>query len=261
MHRGYVKIWRKTTESGLLLIPNTLSLFLHLLFTAAHTKTKYPTSHGAIDLDRGQGLCAIRPLAEKLNQGVKQIRVSLDKLEKLEIVALNKTHLWTVYTIVNYDKYQDSPEIEAQAMAQVGHTLGTDGAREGHARGTRGAQEEELKHLKNTEELKNEKKESKPSARGSRLPTDWVLTKELGEWAMREFPNLTADDVRASADCFRDFWIGKPGQSGVKTDWAATWRNWVRREAKNVRKPASGKPDDDQVREAARRRLFGEQNA
>ena len=27
---------------------------------------------------------------------------------------------------------------------------------------------------------------------------------------------------------FKDYWISQPGQKGVKLDWFATWRNWVR---------------------------------
>jgi hypothetical protein len=27
---------------------------------------------------------------------------------------------------------------------------------------------------------------------------------------------------------FRDYWIAVAGQRGVKLDWDATWRNWVR---------------------------------
>jgi hypothetical protein len=30
------------------------------------------------------------------------------------------------------------------------------------------------------------------------------------------------------ADSFRDFWIAKAGTGGVKLDWQATWRNWIR---------------------------------
>jgi hypothetical protein len=28
---------------------------------------------------------------------------------------------------------------------------------------------------------------------------------------------------------FVDYWIAQPGQRGVKVDWEATWRNWMRR--------------------------------
>jgi len=67
--------------------------------------------------------------------------------------------------------------------------------------------------------------ETKKNKRGSRLSQDWVLTKSLGEWAQAERPDL---DVRLVADQFKDYWIAQAGQKGVKLDWAATWRNWVR---------------------------------
>lgn len=63
--------------------------------------------------------------------------------------------------------------------------------------------------------------------KGNRLPSDWVLPKDWGEWAVGEgLPELT---VRAEAAKFRDYWVAKPGREAVKLDWFATWRNWVRK--------------------------------
>ena len=39
---------------------------------------------------------------------------------------------------------------------------------------------------------------------------------------------LSMDQVRCQADKFLDYWIAIPGQRGVKLNWKATWRNWVR---------------------------------
>ena len=61
--------------------------------------------------------------------------------------------------------------------------------------------------------------------RGSRLPTDWTLPDVWKEWAEKERPDLS---IKTVADSFKDFWIAKPGAGGVKLDWQATWRNWVR---------------------------------
>jgi hypothetical protein len=45
-------------------------------------------------------------------------------------------------------------------------------------------------------------------------------------------------------DAFRDYWIAQPGQRGVKLDWDATWRNWIRRSS-----PAKpGKPKERDLR-------------
>lgn len=71
------------------------------------------------------------------------------------------------------------------------------------------------------------KKESVPrSSRGSRLPADWFPDLEEQELAAQ-----LGVPVKAELEKFRDYWISQPGQKGVKVDWAATWRNWIRRVA------------------------------
>jgi len=61
--------------------------------------------------------------------------------------------------------------------------------------------------------------------KGSRLSPDWMLPKEWETWAQAERPDL---NIHKTAESFRDFWIAKAGAGGVKLDWQATWRNWVR---------------------------------
>ena len=71
--------------------------------------------------------------------------------------------------------------------------------------------------------------------RGSRLANDWVLPNEWEYWANKERPDLNALQV---ADQFKDFWCAKPGKDGLKLDWAATWRNWVRNQKSPKMNPA-----------------------
>jgi uncharacterized protein YdaU (DUF1376 family) len=73
------------------------------------------------------------------------------------------------------------------------------------------------------------------SQRGSRLANDWVLPNEWEYWSNKERPDLNAMQV---ADQFKDFWCAKPGKDGVKLDWAATWRNWVRNQKAPKMNPA-----------------------
>lgn len=63
--------------------------------------------------------------------------------------------------------------------------------------------------------------------RGSRLSRDWQLPDDWREWA--EHLGMPPPLIANEADKFRDFWIGKPGAAGRKSDWAGTWRNWCRR--------------------------------
>jgi len=54
MQRGYIKVWRKIEDSGLLHMPNTLALFMFILMKAMHKDCKVGTSTGVVELKRGQ---------------------------------------------------------------------------------------------------------------------------------------------------------------------------------------------------------------
>ena len=70
--------------------------------------------------------------------------------------------------------------------------------------------------------------------RGTRLPADWSLPDSWKMWAKANRPDLNPIDVAAS---FYDYWISKPGSGGVKLNWEATWRNWVRSQKQSFGKP------------------------
>ena len=83
----------------------------------------------------------------------------------------------------------------------------------------------EVQPTNNQQPLTINHKPIKENKRGSRLPQDWFLTKAMGDWATQERPDL---DARQVAEQFKDYWVAQAGQKGVKLDWDATWRNWVR---------------------------------
>lgn len=64
--------------------------------------------------------------------------------------------------------------------------------------------------------------------RGTRIPPDFKVTDEHKAFSMK-FHLPDPDDF---IDEFRDYWIAAPGQKGVKLDWDATFRNWIRNNAK-----------------------------
>lgn len=61
--------------------------------------------------------------------------------------------------------------------------------------------------------------------RGTRLPPDWSPDAELAAWVSTEKPGFPMTSELAK---FRDYWAAKAGAGGVKLDWSATFRNWVR---------------------------------
>jgi len=72
-----------------------------------------------------------------------------------------------------------------------------------------------------------------PSNRGTRfdlatLPDDWR------DWCASARPDLDPGETFAD---FADYWRAKPGKEGLKLDWLATWRRWVRNQHA---RPAAG---------------------
>ena len=70
--------------------------------------------------------------------------------------------------------------------------------------------------------------------RGSRLPADWNPSDVDKQFCKTERPDI---DPEKTADRFRDYWISQPGAKGIKLNWPATWRNWVRNESRSASQP------------------------
>ncbi|WP_375628490.1 DUF1376 domain-containing protein [Bartonella sp. TT67HLJMS] len=67
--------------------------------------------------------------------------------------------------------------------------------------------------------------------RGCRLPTDFEPDYDF---AIAE--GLPPERVKVEIAKFRDYWNAKAGKDACKTDWQATWRNWVRRAIEGLEK-------------------------
>ncbi|MFE4469528.1 hypothetical protein ACFRFH_12005 [Leifsonia sp. NPDC056824] len=61
--------------------------------------------------------------------------------------------------------------------------------------------------------------------RGSRITEGWKPSEGLIRWARQHCPSVGPVE---SAN-FVDYWLARPGQGGLKLDWDATWRTWMRR--------------------------------
>jgi hypothetical protein len=85
-----------------------------------------------------------------------------------------------------------------------------------------------------TEEKKEEPNGSSKEKRGTRLPDDFYPDATAQELA--EKLKLTASESQEAFENFLDYWRSVPGAKGVKLDWQATFRNWLRNSASR-RKP------------------------
>jgi len=120
MSTGWVKLHRQLLDWEWYNDVNTTRVFLHLLIVANHKDNKWR----GIDIKRGQRLTSISALASETNLSIKNIRTSIKRLKSTNEVASLSTAQHTVFTMINYDLYQD----EANEVANKGQAKGKQGA-------------------------------------------------------------------------------------------------------------------------------------
>ena len=69
--------------------------------------------------------------------------------------------------------------------------------------------------------------------RGTRIPDDFAVTDDMRSWAHAN--GVGHLPLEAITEEFFDYWRGVAGAKGVKLDWFATWRNWIRRKADDAK--------------------------
>ncbi|MEH7521979.1 DnaD domain protein [Bacillus sp. JJ1503] len=152
--QGWFKLHRELFESDLWHDVSTFRLFLYLISQASHrdgVKTK------GIDLKRGQYIRSYRKLADDLSykegRGYKKYSLStikscVNKLIESERVNVQETEVGTLFTIVNYAKYQDLESDSEETPNTLNEEVRTNAELTPNEVRTNSEQEQELKNLR-----------------------------------------------------------------------------------------------------------------
>ena len=106
MERGYVKVWRKMLDCGLLQKPHALQVFMYCLLKATHKPFKAIVDNKQVELQPGQLIAGRDKLALALNLSPQNIRTALNSLRLCEILTINSTKRYSIISINNWASYQ-----------------------------------------------------------------------------------------------------------------------------------------------------------
>lgn len=106
MERGYVKLWRKTLDSGLLQNATAWQVFGFLLLKASHKHTRILVGTTPVDLEPGQIVTGRIAIAKECKLSEQNVRTALALLEKLEILTIKPTNKYSLISFVNWNSYQ-----------------------------------------------------------------------------------------------------------------------------------------------------------
>src|SRR5690606_12019282 len=139
VNRGtWFKLYREIFDSELWTDVTTFRLFLLLLGKASH---RDGVKIAGIELKRGQYLRSYRKLAEDLaykegrgtkTYSLKTIKKCISKLISAGRVNVQETERGTLFTIVDYEKYQGFSEDEKETVNTINSEVETNGKRTGN---------------------------------------------------------------------------------------------------------------------------------
>jgi uncharacterized phage protein (TIGR02220 family) len=120
MDRGYVKLWRKSIDSGLLQNHQLWVFWSWCLMKASHKKQKIMVGMQVVELQPGQFVFGRKIASKELNISEQTIRTCLKKLKNLQNLTIQATNKFSVITITNWDTYQqEQPRSNQQPNQEV----------------------------------------------------------------------------------------------------------------------------------------------
>jgi hypothetical protein len=159
--QGWIKFYREVLGTDLWYDVTTFRLFTYLLLNATHQDG---IKKGGVELKRGQWIRSYRKLAQDLaykeGRGVKEYSIKtiskcVKKLVDAGTITVEETKQGTLFTIVNYAKYQDKQELKKETGNASGNEQETNGERSGNNNKNGKNGENGKKDINTTQEIKD----------------------------------------------------------------------------------------------------------
>jgi transcriptional regulator with PAS, ATPase and Fis domain len=151
---GYVKLWRKSLDSGVFQNADVWQFWCWCLMKASHKDRKMIVGFQEVDIFAGQFIFGRKKAALSLRSTEQRIRTCVDLLKSTSNITIKTTNKFSVITIVNWETYQqtelqNNQQINQQPNQQITNNQPTNN--------------QQITTNKNEKKEKNEKNEKKTS--------------------------------------------------------------------------------------------------
>jgi hypothetical protein len=116
MTEGWVSIYRQIFDNKDLKDNNHLLIFIYMVVHASHKPTIVTYRRKRVVLKRGQLTVSLRDLCKRFNLTERKVRTILRNLETTQSLTHTLFKQLSVYTIVNYNKFQDNDLSEVKII-------------------------------------------------------------------------------------------------------------------------------------------------
>ena len=113
MHRGYIKLWRKSLESTIWDNPKLWRFWVWCLLKANHCAMTQIVGFQDVQLTPGQFIFGRLKASMETGLSEQEIRTAIDGLRKRQNLTIKSTNKFSIITIVNWTEYQEEPTNKA----------------------------------------------------------------------------------------------------------------------------------------------------
>ena len=120
MSDGWIKLYRKSIDSGLMQNPELWTFWCWCLLKASHKTKKQMVGMQMVDLKPGQLVFGRKAAAHELCLTERKIRTIVQKLKNLENLTIKTTNKFSIISIANWNSYQqETSECDQQSDQHV----------------------------------------------------------------------------------------------------------------------------------------------
>ena len=108
MSTGWVKLHRKILDNPIFKNDKLFRVFMYLLLKASHTEHDQLIGDSIVQLKEGEWATGRKAISRDTGLTEQNVRTAISKLEKLGILTIKVTVKYSIFSIANWDSYQQS---------------------------------------------------------------------------------------------------------------------------------------------------------
>jgi len=116
MTSGYIKVWRKLTESSIYRKSEAVHLFVHLLLTASRLERRVMSGNQLIAIKPGQLITGRKKLSAETGINESKVYRILELLKSEQVIEQQTNSKYSIITVLNWSSYQDGEQQIEQQM-------------------------------------------------------------------------------------------------------------------------------------------------
>ena len=118
MSIGWVKLHRKILDNPIFKNDKLFRVFIYLLLKASHTNHDQLIGDSIVSLKKGQWATGRKAISRDTGLTEQNVRTAISKLEKLGILTIKVTVKYSIFSISNWDSYQqDNQQVTSKQPA------------------------------------------------------------------------------------------------------------------------------------------------